>query len=176
VETVIVSIIIISIILFGALTMGHSYLSAQDTILVSWQEMQARTEEMARTDLSLVGAVTKSAGAIVEITLRNKGDTRLADFKRWDVVVQYYTASGGYVIKWLPYTPATDPGDNQWTVTGIYLDAAAGTVEVFEPGILDPGEEMVIRMRVSPPVGPATTNLATITTINGISLLVTFSG
>jgi len=175
VETIIVSLIVMSIILFGALTISQSYLSSQDAILASWREMEERTGERARTDLSPIGAETRSEGTIVEATLSNEGDTKLADFDQWDVIVQYYTTGGDYNIRWLPYTEAAEPGDNQWTVVGIYLDAAAATPEVYEPGILNPGEEIVIRMGVSPPVGVGTTNLATIATPNGISASVIFT-
>jgi hypothetical protein len=175
VETIIVSLIVMSIILFGALTISQSYLSSQDAILASWREMEERTGERARTDLSPVLAETSEGGDIVEVTLRNEGDTKLADFDRWDVIVQYYTTGGDYIIKWLPYTEEVEPADDQWTVAGIYSDASKGIGEVFEPGILNPGEEIVIRMRVLPVVAKVTTNLATIATPNGISVSIAFT-
>jgi len=174
-DTAIASLICITIILVGLLTMAHSYLSSQDVILGSWRDMEERLGEIARTDLSLVRAETKSAGAIVEVTLRDDGNTKLADFEEWDVIIQYYRSTGQYVIRWLPYTQGTNPGDNQWAVAGIYLDASKGTEEVFEPGILNPGEEMIVRIKVSPVVGDNTTNLVTIATPNGINLPVVFT-
>ena len=174
-ETAIAALIILTVVLFGALTIAQVYLSSQDAIMTSWREMEERLGERARTDLSPIGAEAKSEGAIVEITLKNEGDTKLADFDRWDVIVQYYRANGDYLIKWLPYTEVAPPGDNQWTVVGIYLDASGAIPEVYEPDILNPGEEMIIRMKVSPPVGPATTNLATIGTPNGIGTSADFT-
>jgi hypothetical protein len=43
------------------------------------------------------------------------------------------------------------------------------TAEAFEPGILNPDEEMVIQARVLPSVAMTTTNRITINTLNGIS-------
>jgi hypothetical protein len=175
-ETALAALIILTVVLYGAVTVIHDYLSAQDAIMTSWREMEERLGERARTDISPLGAETQSAGAIVEVILRNEGDTKLADFDQWDVIVQYYRASGQYLINWLPYTEVESPGDNEWTVAGIYLSASEATPEVYEPGILNPGEEMVIRMKVKPPVGPATTNLATIATPNGVSATAVFTG
>ena len=73
-----------------------------------------------------------------------------------------------YNVAWLPYT-AGSPNDLQWTVSGIYMDADTLTPEVFEPGILNPDEEMVIQAKISPSVAMTTTNLITIDTPNGIS-------
>ena len=54
-------------------------------------------------------------------------------------------------------------------VSGIYLDAATLTPEVFEPGILNPDEEMVIQAQLSPSVAMTTTNRITISSHNGIN-------
>ena len=175
-ETALAALIIITIVLFGALTIAHTFLSAQDVILTSWREMETRLGERTRTELSAIGTEVKSSGAIVEITLRNTGTTKLADFDQWDVIVQYYTASGTYEIDWLSYTEVSDPGNGQWTVVGIYLDAAGAVSEIYEPGIVNPGEEVVLRARVLPAVGPNSTNLATVAVANGISVETVFTG
>jgi hypothetical protein len=46
---------------------------------------------------------------------------------------------------------------------------------VIEPGIFDPGEEIVITVKVSPSVGAGTTNLAVIATPNGITASTVFT-
>lgn len=167
-ETVLTAFIVLTIVLFAVLTLFQGALTAQDTIQASWQEMEARLGERARTDLTPISAETKSSGSVVEVTVRNDGDTKLADFDQWDVVVHYYTASSNYHITWLPYVDA-EPSQGEWTVAGIYLDAAAAVSEMYEPDILNPGEEALVRIRVSPPVGPNTTNLAAFATANGVT-------
>lgn len=127
--------------------------------------------ERARTDLSPVGAETKNLGATVEVILSNEGDTKLADFDQWDVILEYKDGGGSCHTEWYPF----GLGINEWTKTGIYLDASTATGEVFDKGILNPGEEIVIQVSVSPWVGSPTTNLATVVTPNGISASTVFT-
>lgn len=168
-ESALASIILITLLLFGVLTISETYFSIQDTLLVSTQELTARSQEQMHTALTLVAAATKNSGANVELTFRNTGSAKVADFDQWDVIVQYYTVQDVYVMKWLPYVDSTTPSDNKWGVDGIYLTAATATPEVYEPDILNPGEEIVIRLKLLPIVGPRTTNLVVIALSNGVS-------
>jgi len=155
---------------FGGMTMTQGFLSSVDSSTVGWDEMEARDEEIMRTKLATVNASMPSL-SLLELTLRNSGETKLADFADWDVIVQYYDSGGGYYVKWLPYTEGT-PGGNEWTVEGIYLD---GETEVLETGILNAGEEVVIEAKLDPPVGVDTTNLVVTSTPNGIPASIAFS-
>ncbi len=172
-ETILTAFIVLALILFAVLTTFHGYLQAQDTLRVGWQEVQTRLSDQTHTDLTPLTAITKSSGAVVELTLRNDGDTRLMDFPTWDVIVQYYTAPGHYQIDWL--TPINgEPGNGEWSVIGLYSNAAAATPEFYQPGIFNPGEEMLIRLRLLPPVGPSSINLVNITTRNGVGTAMQF--
>lgn len=173
-DTALASLLLITVLFYGVLTLSDTYFTVQDRFLAATQERDSRTEVRARTALTLVGVDTQSAGALVEITLRNSGSTKLADFDQWDLLMQYYTATDEYVMAWFPYTPSAVPESNRWTVKGIYLDAAAATPEVYEPGILNPTEEIVIQIKVAPEIGANTTNLATIAVANGVSLSANF--
>lgn len=173
-ETALASIILITVLFFGVLTLSDTYFTVQDTLLVATQEREARSDARARTALTLVGVETQSAGTLIVITLRNTGTTKLADFDEWDMIVQYYTAAGVYVTDWFPYVTSGSPADNQWTVLGIYISAADTRPEVYDPGILNPGEEVVIQIKVAPAVGMDTTNLVTIAVPNGVSLSAIF--
>jgi len=108
------------------------------------------------------------------VSLRNSGQVKLASFDNWDVIVQYIGQDGSYYITWLPYTDGT-PSNNQWTVDGIYLSSENLTAEVFEPGILNPGEEMVIEARLDPRVRNNTAGDVAISTPNGVSESTSFS-
>jgi archaellum component FlaF (FlaF/FlaG flagellin family) len=172
-ETAIVSLIIITVALFGALTITHVYLSSQDAILASWREMEERLGERARTDLSVVGTEIIDLGYTVVVTLTNEGSTKLADFDQWDVIVQYdSTDDGNYdVVEWLSYPEEAkigeDPPSHQWRVKNIYAPASTPTLEVFEPDIFNPREKIMIKLRVSPAITP--TGQAIIVTPNGIT-------
>lgn len=165
-DTAITGLIVIAVLLLAVTTISERYFSAQDTILESWQEMEERMSERARTRLSPVGAETKPGGGTVEVTLRNEGEVKLADFEQWDVILQYHGDDGCHV-EWYPF--------GEWTVEGIYLDASETITETFEPNILNPGEEAVIWISVSPPVFVSSTNMATVATPNGITASAVFT-
>ncbi len=167
-ETPIVALIIIALLLFAMLTLGQGYLVTQDRIMQSWQAMEERAGERARTSLVPVAAEVLHEGDEVAITVRNDGAERLADYAQWDVILEY-DAGGLFVGRWYPYTEAAGSGANQWTVAGIYLDASRADPEVVDPGILNPGEEMVIQVRISPPVDEGGTVEAAVSTPNGIA-------
>ncbi|MFZ5917728.1 MAG: hypothetical protein ACOYZ7_12385 [Chloroflexota bacterium] len=170
-ETTLTGLIVIMLLLLVVLTLAHAFLSVQSAALDSWRDTEARLTEQARTDLLSLGGQTLAGGALVEIGLQNSGSVKLADFDRWDVIVQYQDSLGGHHVDWLPYSQAGD----RWTVKGIYLDASQGTAEFFEPNILNGGEELVIQMTLSSWVGSGTTNLATVVTPNGIGVSTVFT-
>lgn len=173
-ETAIVSIICIALLVIGGMTMSQGFLSSVDTTTLGLEMVSERDEEIMRTNLSTLSA-TMPATNRVQVSLRNNGQTKLNDFDRWDVIVQYYDSGGTYYVKWLPYTENITPGNNQWRKKGIYLSAENMTAEVFEPGILNPGEEMVIEAKVSPATGVGTTNLLIASTPSGIPASIIFS-
>ncbi|MAU02004.1 MAG: hypothetical protein CL608_33125 [Anaerolineaceae bacterium] len=173
-ETVLTAFIVFTLLLFSAGALFEGALTAQDTVQAAWQEMEERAGEQARTSLVATDAQTKSSGSVVELTLQNNGSVKLTDFDQWDLIIQHYTASSNYDIAWLPYVPG-EPSNDEWSVVGIYMDAATLAPELFEPGILNPGEEMIIRARVSPPVGPNSTNFASLSTANGVGVTAVFT-
>ena len=169
-ETAIVSLICIALVVFGGMTMSHGFLTSVDASTTGLEQIGKRDETIMRTELSVVSA-SQPAANILEITIENSGQTKLADFDKWDVIVQYYDGAGTYYSKWLPYTEGTLV-DNQWEVAWIHLNGAA---EVFEPNVLNPKEEMQIRVQLNPSVGAGTTNMAVVSTPNGIPVSAYFS-
>lgn len=169
-EQAIVALIIIAIMISGALTLVMSAISPVDDIATSWKQMSNMTNEMQRTDIAIIDAVVpeEQSGALVELTVRNEGKTSLCDFDTWDMIVQYYSDNTTRSVAWLPYTISLE--DNKWTVpsypNGISFN---GSPETYEPNILNPGEDMKVRIQLDPPVGLNTTNRATISASNGVS-------
>jgi hypothetical protein len=81
----------------------------------------------------------------------------LADFDQWDVILEYKGSDGTYYKGWYPYIePPLGWWENDWT-EDIHDDA-------FDPGIFNPGEEMTIRISVTPTIKTGTTNKAIIAT------------
>lgn len=162
-ESALATLILITVLLFSVLTLSYSYLESQDLLMVAEQEMQARLADQAQTGLAVVQTQVISPGVKLEMTVRNVGSIKLNDFEKWDVIVESYHMTDTLSQRWLPYAAA--PGNDQWRVAGIY--AASFRPEVFNPGILDPGEEMVIQINFLLPVEPERLNRATIGAANG---------
>jgi hypothetical protein len=169
-ETVIVSIICIALVIFGGMAMSQGFMTSVDASTTGLGEIGQRDEAIIRTELSTVSASLPSANTL-EVILENSGQVKLASFDKWDVIVQYYDSSGGYHTEWLPYTGASLE-DNQWEVAWIRLDGAA---EIFEPGVLNPKEQMMIRAQLNPAVGAGTTNMVVVATPSGITASAYFS-
>ena len=169
-ETAIISIICIALIVFGGMTMSQGFITSVDTSTTGLEEISQRDEDMIRTELIPTTTDMPSADTL-ELTLENTGQTRLSDFEAWDIIVQYYDGTGTYHVEWLPYTEGA-LGDNQWEVVWIKLD---GDNEVFEPGVLNPEEEIMVRAQLNPPVGANTTNMVVTSTHSGVTASTYFS-
>ncbi len=174
-ENALISLILIGLILFSVLSITQVSITSEDALLTSWREMEALSEERARTDPEWVSASTSPTGNSIDVVLHNGGATRLADFDEWDVVVQYYTTSNTYYIRYLAYTDNATPGSNEWTVSGIYSDYNSMTPEYYEPDVLNPGEDVVLKLSLSPPTDPAATKMVIIAVTNGVTVEGIFS-
>ena len=172
-ETAIVSITLIALIIVGGMTMSQGFLSSVDSTMVGVEELSVREGEIMRTEISTINA-TQTASNSLDLSLRNSGQVKLSSFSKWDVIVKYYK-SGSYHVTWLPYIDGS-PGNNEWTVSGIYLSSENLTAEIFEPEILNPGEEMIIQAKLSPGIQKGTTCDVIVSTPNGISDALSFVG
>ena len=171
----IISLICVAMVLVAVLTLTDSSFYSVDVISGSWKEMEERTGDVSRTEISNVDESTCD-GANVEVTLKNDGQVTLAGFDEWDVVLEHYSGDGtDYNVNWLTYNSGV-LGNNEWNIEGIYLDASAPTSEIYEPDFFNPGEEMKISMKLNPVVASETTNRATISTPTGITAEVMFAG
>ena len=160
----IITIFLMVLIVLGGMTMSRGFMSSADSSALSVQEINATEGEIKRTALTMVSAANLSWADLLRVRLENSGQTKLASFSKWDVIVEYYDESGTYYTKWLPYVEGA-LGDNQWQKKVIYLN---GSPEVFEPAILNPGEEIVILAKLSPLPGAGTVGNAIISSPNGI--------
>ncbi len=173
--TAIVSLLSIGIMLTGTLMLSRGSLTSFEEVSGALQQMELRIGETARTSLTAVSATTTATSTQVRLVLRNDGQVALRDFAHWDVLVQYFNGAGNLFIKRLTHSSAPVPGNDQWIVDGIFLDEQAATPEAFEPGILNPDEEMVVLAKVNPSFGAGTNNLATVSTPTGVAISVNFS-
>jgi hypothetical protein len=170
-ESVFTAIVVIFLILFAVLTLSDTAVTSQVEVADAYSTMEARLDEQSRTSLAPVNARVDDLGQVIEMIYRNDGETKLADFDQWDLVVQYYdqTTPATYTINWIAYTDGLALMDNQWRVMGIYEDAATGKPELFDRSILNPGEELKLNVRVSPVVGEGQAVNIILATPSGIS-------
>lgn len=122
---------------------------------------------------ALTAVALGSAGTtIVDVTVENTGSSSYADWDKWDVSVQYTTTTGNVSIQRLSH--ATTLAAGKWAVNGIYLDAVTTAEEGVEPDVLNPAEQMVMRLQMSPAAGSGTTGMVVITTQDGLSARIYF--
>jgi archaeal flagellar protein FlaF len=168
-ETAITALIVAGILILAILGLSFHAISVQATISENTRTALASDGERARTNLTVLDAATAPDGSYVQVTLKNTGSTRLSDFSEWDVFLQYWDGTVEQ-LNWYAYGVA----QNQWNEI-IYQDAATLAPEVIEPGILNPGEEIVVTVNIAPPVAAGTTNLAAISTPNGVTASAIFT-
>jgi hypothetical protein len=162
--TAVVSIICIVLIVLGGMSMSQGILTSADTTALSVEEISAREGEIMRTEVAAARAAHLSWADRLRVTVNNSGQTKLASFSKWDLIVNYYDGEGNYYTKWLPYTEGT-LADNEWQKARVCLN---GQPEFFEPGIINPEEELVILAKLSPLPGDNTTGEIIVSTPNGI--------
>lgn len=169
-ETVLVSLICVALIVFGGMTMSQGFMTTVDTSTAGLEDVRQRGETLMRTELTPVSSNLTAANTL-EVILENTGQTKLADFDKWDFIVQYYDDTGVYYTKWLPHTTGT-LGDNEWEVSAISLN---GKPEVYEPNVLNQGESILLVAQLNPAVGDNTTNMVVVATPDGITASTYFS-
>ncbi len=162
--TILVSIICLVMIVVGGMTLSQGILTSTDVTALSVEGISVREGEVNRTGLDAVRAARLSWSDLLRVTVENTGQTRLASFSKWDIIVNYSDAEGAVHTEWLPYTTG-NLSDNEWRKAKIGL---RGPTESFEPGIVNPAEELVILARLDPLPGDNTTGDITVAAPNGI--------
>lgn len=171
-EHVILSLISIAIILGSGMMLAQSAVLSADQFSSKWKDMEVMAEDLART---MIAATTAQAIApwdgVIEVTVENTGQRTLGKFADWDVMVQYYDSSNIYQIRRLDYVSGTTLGDNQWVVYAIQVN---GSSEIFQPGLLNPGEQVLLRLKPVPDLGNGKTLLVVVDTPNGVATSIHF--
>ena len=160
-ETILVSLVSLALIIVSFVSMEINTLQSTNKIADSLKQAEAQSGELIRTNIMALPPAGYSGGAI-ELTVRNDGQTNLSEFTKWDVIVQYQTGDFSY----LTYTPTYPANNGQWAVKGIYT--ANGSPETFDPGILDPGEQMVVSFYLDRNLDPGQSCEITVSTPNGV--------
>ena len=161
-ETSIPALLVTAILMITTVLLARSGYTSLDEVGQSWQSMQERLGDQVHTQVAVVETRIDESKANITVMIRNDGQTKIADYPRMDVVVQYFSESGSRYVRWVPYT-AGALQSNTWTVVSIANDA-------FEPDVLNPGEVMEMQIRVNPPLGAGTTGWVIVATENGVTV------
>ena len=172
-ETAIVSIICIALVVFGGMAMSNGFITSVDASTAGLLEAGDRNDNIMRTELSPVSTSLElvTGPDPLEIVVENNGQTKLADYDKWDVIVQYYDDTGEYHVQWLAYVPGASAA-YEWDVGWIKMN---GQAEVFDPGVLNPGEQIMIQTKLEPSVGDNTTSMVVVSTPSGVTCSTFFS-
>jgi archaellum component FlaF (FlaF/FlaG flagellin family) len=165
-DNAIPALVIGAILLVASSIMARGTLHTYDQLDSSIKEMESRMGEQTRTRLAVTAADLDDDRDTLVLSLRNDGQTRLANFDRVDVIVTFFVAATAQTL-WLPYESGA-PTPASWTILSIADD-------VHEPGILNPGETAQIQVEIGSIVEAARTNLIVIATDTGSSVTFPFA-
>ena len=171
-SSAIATLMMVALMLATVSLLAQGSFTAMAQLSDAWTSEEQRRLVDARTSVTS-GGITYATPS-VDVTVVNNGDESIRGFSKWDVIVQYYETDGTYRSVWVPYVSGTSPGDGQWAITGIYLDAATLKAESTQPGILDPSEELILRVSVTPAADSTANNRVIISTANGITMSAPF--
>ena len=169
---IIVTIICVAMTVVGGMTLSQGILTSADTTAFNADSISVIDGEISRTELDILRAAQLSWADYVRVTVKNAGQTKLSSFDKWDMIVNYEDSGGTLYITWLPNTTSL-PVDNEWYKARLGLN---GPIEFFEPGILNPLEQMVALIDLDPAMGSATSGKISIATPNGVDGSIMFGG
>lgn len=168
-ESALVAIISIALLLYGGLMVVRTTLSSVDLVSESVKEMYERGADITRTEVGLGAVAALNPGrTVATVTVSNSGQVSFHSFSEWDVMVQYYDDSDVLHIVRAGYSQVDPPGDGGWT-------NLAPTPATFEPGILNPGEQVQIKVQVSPAIKAGSDFLVAAATSNGATTSRTYT-
>jgi hypothetical protein len=165
--TAITTLICVAFLIIGFGTLTQGSFNTATLLTEAWNQMETSSESIADTKIVFNDSAYTSPTA--DVTLKNTGREIVGDFDRWDLWVQYYQTNGTYNVRRLSYTTAATPGNNEWTVRGLYADASDSQPEVIGPNVLDPQEEMIIRFTLNPAARSSPKNQVAVSTPNGVT-------
>ena len=166
-ESVLPSLLAVFALLFGTVTAYRATNDSLDRVTSSWKEMAGMAEDRQRTNFEPVSAVVAADGLSVDLTLDNTGQTMLSVYQRTDVIIQYTDIFAAQNVESLTFV-AGSPVAGQWAVTAIQPD-------FLNPGLVDPGEQMLLTLWVSTEILIGAVNSVVVAAPNGVSTTVQFS-
>ena len=172
--SMVLPLMVISMLLIvGATVVAGGFIGSTTDASDELKAALERRSEIARTELEVEGIDFSSP--TYDVALRNAGQISLRSFSTWDLWAAFHEADGTYHAARLTYTTASTPAAGEWTVVGVYTDAASLTADVYQPGLLDPSEELLVRFRPAATLADPEVNLVTLGAPNSITATTAFT-
>jgi hypothetical protein len=163
-ESLFISLISVALVVVATVSMTVSLFTSTVNITDSWRKIEERSELVRRTSIVASPPVSYNGGVVV-LTVANNGETNLANFDNWDVIVEYRSGQTNY----LSYTSNPVPAANEWTIEGIYLSTNTSMPEVFDIGILNGWETAKIILGLAQEIGGGESVRFTVSTDIGVT-------
>jgi hypothetical protein len=161
-ESILVSLVSVALMIVTVVTMTMHSVQSAAKLSDTWKAMQERTSAIQRTNIVSVPPENYIGGEI-ELVVKNTGQTNISDFVHWDVIVEKQGSSAGD----LAYSSSYPPEAEQWAVKGIYISDSVP--EVFDPNVLNPGEQAVMAINPGGTMNPGETLKITLSTSDGVT-------
>jgi hypothetical protein len=161
-ESILLSFVSLALIIISAVTMTMTSFNSAAKLADSWKAMEAKSSIVQKTKIVSIPPESYSGG-LLELTIVNEGQVSLSDFAQWDVFVE--DIAGG--VRYLTYSANYPSESNQWTIREIYI--SSNNPEVFDIGILSPGEQLVMELNPEPAVSPGNPIKITVATGAGVT-------
>ena len=141
-------------------------LSSVITLDYALEQETDRLADRVRTVLTIDSAEStvgeEEQYSVLHATVWNRGATPVDRFESMHILALYTDTSGQKIINRLIYADHSLPSTNHWSIQSILPDT-------FEPGILNPGERVVLRLVLEPTVSLGTYGTLHISTNNGVT-------
>ncbi len=161
-ETILVSIVSMALIIISTLTVTATTLRSASRMADAWKTMEDKSINVRNTDIHALPPAEYSGG-LIELTVQNEGDVNLSDFAFWDVIIQDQSGDSTY----LSLATTCPPGPGDWAISSITVTDRRP--EVFDPGILNPGEMMIVLMNPAHEIDTGEMMRIIVSTPNGVT-------
>ncbi len=170
-----ISVIALAIMIAGVFAVLNSLFESNSTTSRALVDEGIALSEVVQARIAATRALVSGddVGTNVDITISNTGNVDYGDFDEWNITVEYRSESSGLEVKRLSFSDVTS--DNRWMLRAIYEDADSALQEVVDPNVLNPREEMVVRLRLNPAVQEETKGRVVVTPPVGEPTTIFFS-
>jgi hypothetical protein len=153
VDTAAVSLIAFAMVLWATFTAVGGILDRSESGIDAFVATREQLYRDADTSIEVVnvGTTISPGSTLVDVTVSNIGRRSFSsvELEGWEVYLDYVpvTSLERRIVR-LAFAESLD--DNTWVVRDVYLDHESEQNELINPGVLDPHEELVMRLQVSP--------------------------